>query len=1320
MLYEENKKIHVDFGEVETGATTIKCLEIVNESCIEQIYEARRDSSTNPLDHVFELCSYSWSLLPRHAYKCKIYYRPFMPFTVNVDYFTIVNSAGERAEIQVRGTCIGPVVSSSVTRLVMMCINENREVKKRIRFVNDSKVTATFMFDSFRRPFEANLRHGRIEPNSHKFVTITFAPRENGIYTCHFPCLILNHKPIIIELYGYCTALRKTSTQTRFNYPTRLKNGFERYTSDTVVATQNLPTVSSSKNCIDFGQANIEAENAERKIPETLCLTNHSQSNVLIKWDQDVEGIFNITPTSMRIPANQTALFEVAFNPNRTSSFFARDLVGDVFVKPQEDREETLTFPAITTVRLIGHSFPVCSDGWIPQYEIPHVVKMPPCVPSSPTYATFLIRRYGHLPLMYRFVSPASSHFVVKPMMGIIHQDYQIIAVCMLPGNDDKRVYMERWAIRFNGNMKSECFIDFQGYTENANVSFSNQNTVNFASTFPGCQSLQQFYMRNITRHVINYEFINVTPELQIRNENGKIYSNDIITHKWLFCPTTLGDYEFDINCILAVLKDGTPVGPSVCVTLHVTGKCESGVLVSEPDELNFEIQAYKDTKELSFHVFNLSPVNIYYKMTCIHCNWPIGNLECDVKIHPTADTVVAGKDKIITVIITPTTPGFYEFFIQYFVRISSDINTDLIPNQIPRNICTVRCLCVLPTLKVTDLQCYGFYPDMSKDLLWKLMKINMLNILLEDLQPETSETFYINFPAMILHNPKVIVKLLLTNIATMSASWNIKKVQLCSCRPVVNTQGCLKFQRAKYNCLHRKVCSIQPKTGNLKPREEIWITLELHYLLLGQTETKWDLDLGDNRHIFFIMIIECLSDSDNKLQLLNGTHFKFQQVYFGEKDPIYEVCWVHNSTNHSIPFSINPRTMYEINQEYCYKVFSCETPYAIANPQTSVPILLKFQPRKFGIFKGKLRLTLGDREEELTLEGESSLPYRPETSREYIPCEQSFEDQDIPIYFSTDCINVSHIATHSHVVKIIMIHNNLMHDVLAYEWKRREISEIIHVEIYPLKGLIKPKAVKSFHVTIYTKSYPCMIDINIPCEFINASQRRIYQRSVYILEGLSQELKGQFTITEKGISVPELPVKILEKPQPFYKAITIRCSIYSIEDKFLKVSLMKELTSAPPKGICIEENERTMTFKKKDISRSSFIIEGLLWEIINSKLFRDIMQDTLREKSNLFYSQFRMNFCERKKLIQRSYILPPRALINRILEEMLFIIMHEEFSLKTAHLIQHTDIRHIDYLNMVPSTRRKKSIRRETTLLQDKSPSMPKVVSSSRISFAV
>lgn len=328
-------------------------------------------------------------------------------------------------------------------------------------------------------------------------------------------------------------------------------------------------------------------------------------------------------------------------------------------------------------------------------------------------------------------------------------------------------------------------------------------------------------------------------------------------------------------------------------------------------------------------------------------------------------------------------------------------------------------------------------------------------------------------------------------------------------------------------------------------------------------------------------------------------------------------------------------------------------------------------------------------------MEGESSLPHKPATLGEYIPskCNYEDDDDDIPVYFNTDCINVSNIATHNHIVKMIMMHNNSKHDVLAYEWKRNEIPGVVHVEIYPQKGLIKPMAVKTFRVTIYTKEYPCVIDVNLPCEFINTSQRRTYQRNVYKLEDVSRELKGHFTITEKGVNIPKPSMEILEKPQTFYKTITIRCSIYSVEDKFLKINLMDELINAPLKGICIEKNDKQMlTFKKEDISRTSFIIEGLLWEIVNSKVFKNIIQDVLQNESNLFYSQFTMNLHERKRLIQRSYISPPRALINHILERMLFIIMHEEFALKTIHLVQHVDIRHKDYLNIVSGMNRQKT----------------------------
>lgn len=83
------------------------------------------------------------------------------------------------------------------------------------------------------------------------------------------------------------------------------------------------------------------------------------------------------------------------------------------------------------------------------------------------------------------------------------------------------------------------------------------------------------------------------------------------------------------------------------------------------------------------------------------------------------------------------------------------------------------------------------------------------------------------------------------------------------------------------------------------------------------------------------------------------------------------------------------------------------------------------------------MRLTLGDEEKELTLEGESSLPHKLATIREHVPCKHSFTAEDIPIYFNADCINISHMATHSHAVKMIIMHNNVMQDVFAYEWKR-------------------------------------------------------------------------------------------------------------------------------------------------------------------------------------------------------------------------------------------------------------------------------------------
>lgn len=67
----------------------------------------------------------------------------------------------------------------------------------------------------------------------------------------------------------------------------------------------------------------------------------------------------------------------------------------------------------------------------------------------------------------------------------------------------------------------------------------------------------------------------------------------------------------------------------------------------------------------------------------------------------------------------------------------------------------------------------------------------------------------------------------------------------------------------------------------------------------------------------------------------------------------------------------------------------------------------------------------------------------------------------------------------------------------------------------------MNPNAVQSFRVEICSKGQPCRIDVNIACEFLNASERREYQRSIIKYNVLREELEGQFIITEKGTAVP-------------------------------------------------------------------------------------------------------------------------------------------------------------------------------------------------------
>ncbi|XP_024945717.1 cilia- and flagella-associated protein 65 isoform X2 [Cephus cinctus] len=1222
--------IEIDFGKVALGTTATEIIKLRNQSCKKQSYEVRRDPITNPLDYVFSLEKYAWSLLPGESFICHIYYKPTTYFHKNTDYFIVDDCDFKRYKIIVRGNCIGPDIQFSVSKLVMICSKDEDSTKKRIRMTNNSDIKGRFMFDidENQSQFKLNLYHGIINPFDNQLLTITYIPRKTGCCVMYLPCIVESQGPIILELYGYSTdRFLKEDNICLETFPNSLAEfkSFEGYMKDNNSILEGYtPPSSLSSNYINFGKVNNE------HTTHTVCFTNHSQIDFSIKWDEDIDKIFTMSPSSAIVHAQQSILFEVHFQPDKESAVYHRELFANILWNndnfeneiESQSKELIVFVPLVSSIRMIGHSFPLTSTGWIPQYELPQIVILPPTTPSQAVYTTFVIKNHGYLPLTFRFVAPHLTHFSVKPLLGTIYRNHQAIVLGMFPKVENNLLYMERWAVQFNENPKNETYVDFKGYAEFPHVTIGDNELVEFLPVYPECHQKKEVIMRNITRHRITYSFHNLPKELCIAPSSGEIHANEAIVLNWTFCPVKLGEYVFSLDCRLRGLRNGRFIGNTQNISVKAIGRCELGYLVALPDVLDFGIQAYGESQELSFHVFNFSAVKIHFKIECAHSNWPVGDIKRDLRIHPVLETLHPGQNQRILVRLTPQESGYYELSIRYYVRINTEKTVSLAE---PREVCTLKCACILPILKIKDLLYHGSGPNISKILLWKMIQINKLNSIIKDIMPDETRSIAMHFPAFTAHENPFLIKLLMVNPTSVSVSWTLKRIQLCSCQLIVKSRS-FSFQSIEYNCIHREACKIYPKAGTLEPRKEAMLTIELLYKLPGTTELQWDFILSNNRHIFLKTNILTILEQESKAMMLYGSQINLESIYIGDFDPIY---------------------------------------------QANVPLML------------------GNKTTELQLRCETTGYFKTQILTEISPVCDIFSIDQVPMYFNTDHIILPPMGTHSKITRILMIQSTLRTDVLGYEWKNYDLPGIISIHIEPRKGRIQPETPQTFYVTVTTGGYACKINPDVTCEFINVSELRAYKKNILVCRIESEELKGQFSITEKGTDVPMPRTEIREIPLPFHKAVTVLCYVYAAQDEDLKTTVMQQLTNYPPNEIPLTNmNESKRVVEENLINMASFILEGMIWKILNSKFFEDVALKILTENQDLKYSQFSVNEIRRRKLIKNSYIVPPRRYIAAILERMTFMIIHEEFVLDISHLAQSFDVRDITYMKICPQLR--------------------------------
>lgn len=95
---------------------------------------------------------------------------------------------------------------------------------------------------------------------------------------------------MVTELFGYRGSPFSKAEQFSpliFPKPRPLVGGFEGYMSDAVRIMKGVyPPISISDNYLDFGYGEFDEDKIFQSLPKSLCLTNHSDIDLTVKWDK--------------------------------------------------------------------------------------------------------------------------------------------------------------------------------------------------------------------------------------------------------------------------------------------------------------------------------------------------------------------------------------------------------------------------------------------------------------------------------------------------------------------------------------------------------------------------------------------------------------------------------------------------------------------------------------------------------------------------------------------------------------------------------------------------------------------------------------------------------------------------------------------------------------------------------------------------------------------------------------------------------------------------------------------------------------------------
>ncbi|XP_028993480.1 cilia- and flagella-associated protein 65 [Betta splendens] len=1217
---EENGTPVLNFGSFAVGQSLQKRFEIFNPSPVAASFSVSRLSGGVPLfGSEFSCDVTTGKVAPGESQQVAVTYFPAVVDTVSVEYLSI-DCGGSLSEtlLKLTGTCIGPRVSLSSAVVDFGCVKEGGTVEQTLKLVNPSPVVAFYQCNldcNGHSVFSIQPASGTVCPHSHTMLKAVYRPTQARAHHRRVACLILHQEPLFLDLIGTChsdfhqpailrpehlilysgqiptdTSMQQvqldqqdiSSTLEESNQRpdsaavsrSPMEEFFQSWNVNGISSSSSLssPHISVVPNELLFNHNMSSSVTTLSASCQFVSITNRSRRKLSLVWTVAQDSPFTVSPTSCHLAPLKSTSFTVTYDPKQLNTLHGAQLECFAFNKENQHKgNELLCLPWCVTVRVIGHSFQLGKEHFVPCCSLKPARVVFPAL-SAVSYQTVLLQNGGVQPLTFcrdHSSNPALTESVyVTPSCGLIQPgDHQILTLRTIPTEDSPK---EGFSLQLQLNAtKHTKELTIVSVAEKPCVSLEADSGLYFRPTAVGSQTRRSKHIRNLSRLPLRFQWS--IPEsdqgiIFVEPDVGELHPNESAVQTWSFSP--LEEKIYRVKPTLTFWPSQSTGCDRSQLCLEVEGTGSIGFIKGEEAVVDVGEILVGSYRSIEIPLINDSPCSVSFCLSVkqqLLDDDPINDpetkpsaLELDCK----RGTIASQCKLLLQCSVRPQRRAQYVWTISY-----QTLNSSGLASSSSWAVCEVRAQGVFPTLQVIDVCSSGNVGRLSKHHLWGLFSLDRLNKHLLS-NPESSELTYrtptrhslhsspliftkanvdFNFSAAPLNSDPSTFVLMFHNPGSVPVDWAFlfPEDQQIELEYWAQTGELDSTDFSHMHIQDNHLFNISPRTGTLQPGQQRAVLLTYSHTFVGIDRISVVLKLSHGREILLNFEGVTVERHRPYLHFVSDQHV-LSPISIGDTSPPKQVFEVHNAGAVLVHYEVDTSVLSQLQVEnFNHPVLCCLNPEGEVLPGKVATLEWIFSPLEPRMYHMEIPIHIQDGDSILMrIEGcgldTPTLGSPNSDSKPSVPCVQRVSFAGQAVFLSEDSISLGDMPVSCQCSRILFLTNKSCTDTFQFTWDLAQQRNQQEVWIHPNRGRLCPGESVLCVLTFTSADYPALYQLDVICQVDQEAATVQYHDDLKVWEEEGQRRQEEFTITDK--SPTDIPANLTDKePHSVTKGPSLR-----------------------------------------------------------------------------------------------------------------------------------------------------------------------------------